>query len=183
MSAAAVRILNPLRSAAPKLRLSPTTATSTFLRSNTYTAARPAVRTSWRAFSQSSLLQEKKYTDQHEWIELSEDGTTATIGITTYAAKALGDVVYVELPEIDTEVEAGETIGAVESVKSASDILSPVSGTVVEANSVLEEKPKVINQGPEAEGWFAKVQVKDATELEGLMDEKTYLDTLEDSDA
>lgn len=97
-----------------------------------------------------------------------------TIGITNYAANALGDVVFVELPTVDLEVSAGDSIGAVESVKSASDIMTPVSGTIVEANNVLEDKPSTINKGPEGEGWLAKIKVKDPKEMEELMDADGY---------
>lgn len=99
---------------------------------------------------------------------------SGTIGVSTYAAKALGDVVFVELPTPDSEVSAGDTIGAVESVKSASDILTPVSGTILEGNSVLEEKPATINKSPESEGWIAKIKVNDAKDLESLMDAEAY---------
>jgi glycine cleavage system H protein len=105
-------------------------------------------------------VREKKYTEDHEWIELSNDGKTATLGISEYAANALGDVVYIELPEEDLEISAGDAIGAVESVKSASDILTPIGGTVVEVNNTLQDKPGGINKDPEGEGWIAKVQVK-----------------------
>ena len=98
----------------------------------------------------------------------------ATIGISTYAAKALGDVVYVELPTMDLEVNAGDAIGAVESVKSASDIYAPIGGKVIQANSVLEEKPGTINNGPEGEGWIAKIEIKKKDELDGLMDTEAY---------
>jgi len=155
-------------------------------------------------------VREKKYTQDHEWIELSDDGTTGnfslppfhllpsaphprvtdntrsspsagTIGISTYAAKSLGDVVYVELPTPDLEVAAGDAIGAVESVKSASDIMTPVAGTIIEANSVLEEKPGTINKGPEGEGWIARIRVKDgAKEVEGLMGGEEYRKFTED---
>lgn len=94
--------------------------------------------------------------------------------MTAYAAKALGDVVFVELPTPSTEVSAGDSIGAVESVKSASDIMTPVSGTITEVNSVLEEKPGTINKSPMGEGWIAKVEVSDASELDALMDEAAY---------
>ncbi|KAK5009427.1 glycine cleavage system H-protein subunit, partial [Cryomyces antarcticus] len=97
-----------------------------------------------------------------------------TIGISKYAANALGDVVFVELPTPDLEVNAGDSIGAVESVKSASDIMTPVSGTIIEGNGVLEEKPGTINQGPEGEGWIAKIRVKDPKEVEALMDVEAY---------
>ena len=99
---------------------------------------------------------------------------TGTIGITNYASKALGDVVYVELPPTDSHVSSGDTIGAVESVKSASDILTPISGKVVETNGMLEEKPGRINDGPEADGWLAKIEVDNAAEMEGLMTKEQY---------
>jgi glycine cleavage system H protein len=119
-------------------------------------------------------VEQKYYTPDHEWIELSPDGKTGTIGITNYASKSLGDVVYVELPSTDQNVTAGDTIGAVESVKSASDIMTPVTGTIIEANSVLEDKPGTINKGPEGEGWIAKIEVGDKSELDGLMTEADY---------
>ncbi|TKA69553.1 hypothetical protein B0A49_05737 [Cryomyces minteri] len=124
--------------------------------------------------SNCTSAQAKRFTQDHEWIELSDDGTIGTIGISKYAANALGDVVFVELPTPDLEVNAGDSIGAVESVKSASDIMTPVSGTVIEGNGVLEEKPGTINQGPEGEGWIAKIKVKDPKEVEALMDVEVY---------
>ncbi|PMD17340.1 glycine cleavage system H protein [Hyaloscypha hepaticicola] len=133
-----------------------------------------------RCFSASSAVQAKKYTKDHEWIELSEDKKTGYIGISEYAAHALGDVVYVELPTTPMEVAAGDSIGAVESVKSASDINSPISCKIIAVNDSLEEKPGMINKGPEDEssggGWFAKVEVTEAgiKDLEGLMDGAEY---------
>ncbi|KAJ9634460.1 glycine cleavage system H protein [Exophiala oligosperma] len=127
-----------------------------------------------RTFSSRSTLYIKKYTEDHEWIELDTDGKTGTIGITEYASKALGDVVYVELPELDMDVSKGDTIGAVESVKSASDIMTPVSGKIVDHNKVLEEKPGTINKSPEGEGWLAKIELSDTTELESLMSKEDY---------
>ncbi|KAF2627256.1 hypothetical protein BU25DRAFT_410872 [Macroventuria anomochaeta] len=112
-----------------------------------------------RLFTVSAQLKEKKYTEDHEWIEVSADGKTYTLGISEYAAKALGDVVYIELPQVDLEVGEGDAIGAVESVKSASDILTPVSGTVAELNSALEDKPGNINKDPEGDAWIAKITV------------------------
>lgn len=99
---------------------------------------------------------------------------SGTIGISTYAAKALGDVVYVELPQPDLQVSAGDPIGAVESVKSASDIMTPISGTIIEANSVLEDTPATINQSPEGDGWLAKIKVSDKTELDKLKTADEY---------
>ena len=104
-----------------------------------------------------------------------------TVGISTYAANALGDVVYVELPKLDSVVNAGDTIGAVESVKSASDIMTPLSGKIVEVNSSLEEKPSVINKSPETEGWIAKLKVENTSELNGLMSNEEYKKFLEES--
>ena len=149
--------------------------------------------------SLSDLVREKRYTKDHEWIELSEDGRTGTnpsttislsktkpsiltivsyfagtIGVSVYAAKNLGDVVYVELPTLDLEVGAGDTIGAVESVKSASDIMTPVSGKITEANDLLQEKPGTINKGPESDGWIARIEVKDAGEVKELMSDIEY---------
>ncbi|EXJ56184.1 glycine cleavage system H protein [Cladophialophora yegresii CBS 114405] len=127
-----------------------------------------------RAFSARSAVLVKKYTEDHEWIELDSDGKTGTIGITAYAAKALGDVVYVELPEIGMDVAKGDTIGAVESVKSASDIMTPVSGKISDHNKLLEEKPGTINKSPESEGWLAKIEVTDLNELDALMSKEDY---------
>jgi len=133
-----------------------------------------------RAFSATSAAQVKKYTKDHEWIDLSEDGKTGTIGISDYAAHALGDVVYVELPTIPMEVAAGDSIGAVESVKSASDINSPISCTITAVNSLLEETPGTINKAPEdgatGGGWVAKIEVAETgvKDMEGLMDAAAY---------
>merc|ERR1712054_749284 len=136
-------------------------------------AQRPAFTPAARSFTASARSFEKRYTEDHEWIDTSNP-ESATIGISTYAAKALGDVVYVELPQIDMEVNKGDTIGAVESVKSASDIMTPVSGTVKDHNKVLEEKPGTINKSPEGDGWLAKIEVSDASELDSLMSKEDY---------
>ncbi|BAE56868.1 unnamed protein product [Aspergillus oryzae RIB40] len=137
-------------------------------------------RGSVRNFSQSPFMELKKYTESHEWIELAADGKTAKVGITEYAAHSLGDVVFVELPEVDAEVSAGEPVGAVESVKSASDVNSPVSGKVINVNSILEDKAKFINESPEGDAWIAEIEVKDASELDNLLDAKAYKETLGD---
>ncbi|KAK5167581.1 glycine cleavage system H-protein subunit [Saxophila tyrrhenica] len=143
---------------------------------------KPAFKPAVRSFTASTRAWEKKYTEDHEWIELSSDGKTGTIGISTYAAKALGDVVFVELPTLDLEVSAGDSIGAVESVKSASDIMTPVSGKIVEANSVLEDTPGKINKSPEGDGWLAKIEMSDAKEVEKLMDADGYRKFTEEAD-
>lgn len=133
-----------------------------------------------RSFSVSGAVQVKKYTKDHEWVDLSDDKKTGTIGISTYAAHALGDVVYVELPAVDLEIGGGDQIGAVESVKSASDINSPVSCKITEVNNTLDEKPGTINKAPEdtgaAGGWVAKVELTEdgVKDYEGLMSEEEY---------
>jgi glycine cleavage system H protein len=104
---------------------------------------------------------------------------TAKIGITEYAAHSLGDVVFVELPEAELEVGAGEPVGAVESVKSASDVLSPVAGKVIRGNEILEDNAKTINASPEGEGWIAEIEVADAAELDALLDEAAYKATID----
>lgn len=114
----------------------------------------------------------KKYTKTHEWVEL--EGKVATIGISEHAQDELGDVVYVDLPEVGKEVKAGEVLCSIESVKSASDIYTPVSGKVSEVNSVLEDAPETINKAAESDGWIAKIEISDPKEFDGLLDKATY---------
>ena len=111
------------------------------------------------------------YSESHEYVRI--EGEYGFIGITDYAQHALGNVVYVDMPEVDDEVEAGEEFGAVESVKAASDLISPVSGTVVEVNEALDDQPELINQDP-WENWIIKVQLSDKTEVDNLMDAEAY---------
>lgn len=111
------------------------------------------------------------YSESHEYVRV--EGEFAYIGITDYAQNALGNVVYVDLPEVDDEIEAGEDFGAVESVKAASDLTSPVSGVVVETNEALEDEPELINKDAFA-NWIMKVKLVDTTELDNLMDAKAY---------
>ena len=111
------------------------------------------------------------YSESHEYVKI--EGEYGYIGITDYAQNALGNVVYVDMPEVDDEVEAGEDFGAVESVKAASDLTSPVSGTVVEINEALEDTPELVNQDA-FENWIIKVELSDKSELDNLMDAKAY---------
>ncbi|KAK4114577.1 hypothetical protein N656DRAFT_727336 [Canariomyces notabilis] len=133
-----------------------------------------------RPFSVTAANAIRRYTKEHEWIDLSADKKTGIMGISEYAAKALGDIVYVELPDEGKEVNAGDTIGAVESVKSAADINSPVSCKITQVNLLLEEKPGTINQVAEDDshggGWIAKVQLTDQglNDFEKLMDQAAY---------
>ena len=112
------------------------------------------------------------FTDEHEWIDL--EGDTATVGITDYAQGQLGDIVFVELPEVGSMVEKGKDAAVVESVKAASDVYAPLSGEVVEVNESLDDDPALVNSSPEEDGWFFKMTVSDKSELEGLMDDKAY---------
>ena len=117
-------------------------------------------------------MSEVRYTDQHEWIRL--DGDEATVGITRYAAESLGDVVFVEVPAVGKAVKAGGEAAVVESVKAASDIYAPASGTVSAANEALSAEPSKVNADPEGEGWFFKLKGVDAGEFGKLMDEAAY---------
>ena len=114
------------------------------------------------------------FTEEHEWIEV--EGETATIGITDYAQEQLGDVVFVEVPAAGTQLAKGKEAAVVESVKAASDVYSPVSGTVTEGNAALEADPALVNTSPESDGWFFKLTIADKGELDGLMDEAKYKD-------
>ena len=112
------------------------------------------------------------FTSEHEWIDV--DGDVATVGITDYAQSQLGDVVFVEVPDVGKSVGKGDDAAVVESVKAASDVYAPVSGTVTEGNSQLEEDPALVNSDPEGEGWFFRMTLGDKGQLDGLMDAKAY---------
>lgn len=112
------------------------------------------------------------YTEDHEWVEV--DGDIGTVGISEYAQGQLGDIVFVETPDEGKEVGKGDDVAVVESVKAASDVYSPVSGTVIEGNADLADNPALVNEDPEGEGWFFKITLSDPSELEGLMDEAKY---------
>ena len=116
------------------------------------------------------------YSESHEYVKV--EGKIGYIGISDYAQHALGNVVYVDMPEVDDEVEAGSEFGAVESVKAASDLIAPVSGVVVEVNEALDDQPELINQDP-YENWIIKVELSDETEIDNLMDAKAYAEFCE----
>lgn len=119
----------------------------------------------------SKILDTLRYADSHEWVKL--EGDIATVGITDYAQHALGNIVYVDMPEVGDEVTQGEDFGAVESVKAASDLISPVSGEVVEINEALEDEPELVNNDA-FENWIIKVRVSDPAELDNLLDAAAY---------
>ena len=123
-----------------------------------------------------------RYAETHEWARLDDDGNIV-VGISDYAQDQLGDVVYVELPETDQQVDAGSEAGVVESVKAASDIYAPVSGTVVAVNQSLEDTPELVNQDPYGDGWFFAIQPDSTEELSDLMDAGEYAEFCEASEA
>jgi glycine cleavage system H protein len=117
-------------------------------------------------------MSDVKFTEDHEWISI--DGDVATVGITDFAQEQLGDVVFVDLPDAGTAVEKGGEVAVVESVKAASDIYAPVTGEVTEINADLEDEPTKVNQDAQGSGWFMKIKMSDASELDNLMDEAAY---------
>lgn len=120
----------------------------------------------------SSIPKELKYTREHEWIRL--DGDVATVGITDYAQGELGDIVFVELPEIGDSLDKDDSFGTIEAVKAVSDLFAPLSGEVVEINAELTDTPSVINDDPYGEGWMIKIRLSDVSETEELMDPEGY---------
>ena len=120
-----------------------------------------------------------KYASTHEWARLEEDGTV-TVGITAHAQEALGDVVFVELPELGTVLAVADEAGVVESVKAASDIYAPIAGEVIDTNALLEDNPEMVNSDPYHEGWFYKLQPADLSDLDNLLSAEEYRQQCED---
>lgn len=116
---------------------------------------------------------DRHYTREHEWLRMLDE-STALIGITDYAQNSLGDITFVELPKVGTELKAGATLGVVESVKAASDLFAPVDATVLETNSALTQTPETINQDPYEKGWMMRVTVKDCTQIDALLSAEAY---------
>jgi len=119
-----------------------------------------------------NVPEELKYTKDHEWARLEND--IVTVGITDYAQGELGDIVYLDLPEVGTRVEADATFGTIEAVKAVSDLFAPISGEVVEVNSNLEDKPEVVNDDPYGEGWMIKIKISNMEEIDNLLNEAQY---------
>ncbi|MGO3050389.1 glycine cleavage system protein H [Staphylococcus casei] len=115
---------------------------------------------------------ELKYSKEHEWVKI--EGNTVTIGITEYAQGELGDIVFVELPEVDDEINEGDTFGSVESVKTVSELYAPVSGKVIEANEGLEDSPEFVNESPFDKAWMVKVELSDQSQLDELLSAEQY---------
>ncbi len=116
---------------------------------------------------------ELKYTEDHEWVRVT--GSTATVGITDYAQGELGDIVFIELPQVGTEVAQGASFGTIEAVKTVSDMLAPVGGKVIEVNAALADKPEQVNKSPYADGWMIKLEIADPAEVAKLMDADAYV--------
>ena len=127
----------------------------------------------------SNFPDDLKYAGSHEWVCVDESGV-ATVGISDHAQEALGDIVFVELPEVGTDVNAKDEVAVVESVKAASDIYSPISGEVLEVNAELLDAPETVNSSPYELGWFYKIKVSEEAELDELMDAEAYSDHCED---
>lgn len=127
----------------------------------------------------SDIPQDLKYIETHQWVRVADDGT-ATVGITDFAQDQLGDVVYIGVPDVGVTVNGGEEAGVAESVKSASDVFSPVSGEVLAVNEALEDEPEKVNEDPYGEGWLFRVRLADPGELDGLMDAEAYAALVED---
>jgi glycine cleavage system H protein len=122
----------------------------------------------------SDVPDDLRYTAEHEWVRSAAGSNTVRIGITDYAQEALGDVVYVSLPDVGSTVATGTAVGEVESTKSVSDIYAPLSGTVTARNDQLDEHPELINSDPYGEGWMIEIEVSDESEVGGLLDAGTY---------
>jgi glycine cleavage system H protein len=120
---------------------------------------------------------DKRYTKEHEWVTL--EGDIATVGITDHAQEQLGDLVHIELPELEREVAEGETVAVVESVKAASDIFAPLAGKIVEVNETIVEDPSIVNSDAEGEGWFFRIEIEDQDAFEQLLDQDGYDEYLE----
>jgi glycine cleavage system H protein len=120
------------------------------------------------------IPKELLYTEEHEWILVDDTNSTATIGITDYAQGELGDIVFVELPDANDDVKQMEAFGSIEAVKAVSDLFSPVSGVIIEVNTLLQDQPELINQDPYDKGWMIKVQLSNPDELKALMSPDDY---------
>ena len=127
----------------------------------------------------SEVPENCKFLSSHEWVKLEDDGT-ATVGISDHAQDQLGDIVFIELPEIGAELNQGDEAALVESVKAASEIYSPLSGKVIKVNSLIEDSPEIINTSPYDEGWFFKIEISDDSETENLLSSDQYAEICED---
>ena len=125
------------------------------------------------------IPEDLKYTTEHEWIRVAEDGSVVRVGITDYAQDALGDIVFVQLPDVGSVVAAGDTVGELESTKSVSDVYAPLAGEVVVVNDALDATPELVNSDPYSSGWLFDIKLSDASALDGLLDAAGYQATLD----
>lgn len=123
-------------------------------------------------------LDDLRFTKEHEWVAVDGSGSVVTIGITDFAQSELGDIVFVEFPEVGSKVESMAPMGTIEAVKTVADLYAPVSGVVKEINTALEDNPGVVNQSPYEDGWFVKIELSDKSELDGLMTHAAYKDLI-----
>lgn len=142
------------------------------------TAVWQAVAPFMQRFSTAMVVDDLRYSKSHEWAKL--EGDTVVVGITHHAQEALGDVVFVDLPEVGKTIAQGDSFGSVESVKAVSDVYAPVSGEIVEVNSELTESPGLVNKGPFDEGWMMKLKVKDPAEVHSLLNAASYKQFIEE---
>lgn len=119
-----------------------------------------------------NIPEELRYTEEHEWVKL--DGNVATVGITDFAQSELGDIVYLEIDTLDTEINSNDVFGTVEAVKTVSDLFMPVNGKVIEVNSSLEDNPEVVNDDPYGDGWIIKIEVSNPSDIDALMSSEEY---------
>jgi glycine cleavage system H protein len=122
----------------------------------------------------TNVPEDLHYTEDHEWVRFEAEAGVATVGITDYAQGELGDVVFLELPAVGTEIETRDSCGTIEAVKTVADLFAPLGGEIVEVNSVLEDHPELVNQDPYGEGWMIKIEVADPGQIDGLMDAAAY---------
>src|SRR5215217_5986489 len=138
-----------------------------------FTSGQTAVRGTKKILHMSNIPAELRYAKSHEWLKPESDGT-ATIGITDYAQNSLGDITYVQVPKVGATLKAGDTFGVVESVKAASDLYSPIAGTVVAVNAALDTAPETVNRAPYTDGWMLKIKPADPAAVNGLLDATAY---------
>ncbi|HER19435.1 MAG TPA: glycine cleavage system protein GcvH [Chromatiales bacterium] len=115
-----------------------------------------------------------RFSTEHEWVRFEEDSDEVEVGITEFAAGELGDIVFVELPEVGTEVSAEDSMGTIEAVKTVADLYAPISGEIIEVNAILEDRPETINDAPYEEGWMVRIRMSDRSELDSLMEHAAY---------
>ena len=124
-----------------------------------------------------NIPEELRYTEEHEWVKL--DGNVATVGITDFAQSELGDIVYLEIDSLDTEINSNEVFGTVEAVKTVSDLFMPLGGKVIETNPELEDKPELVNDDPYGEGWIIKIDISDISEISSLLSYQDYINLVD----